>query len=158
MTHVIVITGAFAAFAAMFVARAVGPAPTPPSALMEWPSYGNDKGGQRYSAAQQITPASLDRLDVAWTYRTGISDGPPGRSQSTPVFVDGMLYVTSPLGRVAALDPDKGIAIWTFDPRVDPKPNYPNRTNRGVAVWRDQSRSAREPGARRGFYHPVDGR
>ncbi len=147
----------FPALAAMFVAGAVGPAQTP-GAEIEWPSYGNDKGGQRYSTARQITSASLDRVDVAWTYRTGISDGPPGRSQSTPVFVDGMLYVTSPLGRVAALDPDNGTAIWTFDPRVDPKPNYPDRTNRGVAVWRDQSQSTSEPCARRVFYTPVDGR
>ncbi len=120
--------------------------------------YGNDRGGQRYSSARQITPGSIDRLELAWTYRTGTSEGPPGRSQSTPVFVDGLLYVTSALGRVAALDPDLGTAVWSFDPHVDTQSNYPDRTNRGVAVWRDASRAAGDPCARRVFYTPVDSR
>ena len=34
----------------------------------EWPTYGHDKGGMRYSPLAQITPANVSRLQVAWTY------------------------------------------------------------------------------------------
>jgi quinoprotein glucose dehydrogenase len=78
--------------------------------------------------------------------------------KSTPVFVGGQLYVTSPLGKVAALDPDRGTPIWLFDPKVDPHANYPDRTNRGVAVWQDRTRPPSDTCARRVFYTPVDSR
>ena len=136
----------------------VVPPPVSDGAGIEWPSYGNDRGGQRFSTARQITPGSLEDLEIAWTFRMGASEGPPGRSQSTPVFVGGQLYVTSPLGKVAALDPDRGTPMWLFDPKVDPYANYPDRTNRGVAVWEDPRRAPTERCARRVFYTPVDSR
>src|SRR5262245_62235212 len=37
----------------------------------EWPSYGNDVGGTRYSPLDQIDRGNVERLRVAWTYRTG---------------------------------------------------------------------------------------
>ena len=36
-----------------------------------WPEYGGDAGGQRFSAAHQITPANVASLAVAWTFSTG---------------------------------------------------------------------------------------
>jgi len=36
-----------------------------------WSAYGGDAGGTRYSTAAQITPANVDQLEVAWTFRTG---------------------------------------------------------------------------------------
>lgn len=44
------------------------PADRPPAARADWPTYGHDKGGQRYSPAAQITPANVADLRVAWTY------------------------------------------------------------------------------------------
>src|SRR5918998_20208 len=63
----------------------------PPPA--EWPSYGRDPGGSRYSPADQITRENVARLRVAWTYRTGdwSHDGntrSPANSESTPIFVE----------------------------------------------------------------------
>ena len=39
-----------------------------PSASKEWPTYGHDPGGMRFSPVDQITPANVNRLDVAWVY------------------------------------------------------------------------------------------
>ncbi|MBN9572142.1 MAG: hypothetical protein J0H30_14200, partial [Alphaproteobacteria bacterium] len=36
-----------------------------------WPAYGGDAGGQRFSAARQITPANVAKLGVAWEFSTG---------------------------------------------------------------------------------------
>jgi len=51
----------------------------------EWPSYGNDVGGTRYSPLAQIDRGNVGRLRVAWTYRTGEVGGvSPGGSGSPP--------------------------------------------------------------------------
>jgi quinoprotein glucose dehydrogenase len=39
----------------------------------EWTHFGSDLGGSRFSSMDQITPANVSRLKVAWTYRTGPS-------------------------------------------------------------------------------------
>ena len=41
----------------------------------DWPSYGNDAGGTRYSLLAQIDRGNVKRLRVAWTYRTGETGG-----------------------------------------------------------------------------------
>src|SRR5215813_11777654 len=44
--------------------------------VADWPNYGRDAGGSRYSPLTQITPQNVPTLQVAWTYRTGdIADG-----------------------------------------------------------------------------------
>ena len=37
----------------------------------EWPAYGRDAGGSRYSALSAINDGNIGQLKVAWTYRTG---------------------------------------------------------------------------------------
>jgi quinoprotein glucose dehydrogenase len=114
----------------------------------DWPEYGRDKGGLRFSPLTQITPANVADLKVAWTYRHGdISDGSDGSSRTsfnaTPIVVDGSLYFCTGKNRVIALDPETGQERWTFDPRTKLRKldgPYP-RTCRGVAYW---------PGARTG--------
>jgi hypothetical protein len=79
--------------ATIFVARAAnGP--------VEWTAYANDSGGSKYSPADQITRANVGRLAVAWVYRTGDYGvgGTQARDETTPIFVDGVLYVSTPFG------------------------------------------------------------
>ena len=77
----------------------------------DWPTYGHDPGGQRFSPLEQITPANVASLRVAWTYHmrpAGATEG-GGRfasSELTPLVVDGLMYVTTPYRRVLALDPE----------------------------------------------------
>jgi quinoprotein glucose dehydrogenase len=107
-----------------------------------WMFYGGDAGGQRYSAAKQITPANVRDLQVAWTYSTDDlktkGDAMKRASfEDTPILAEGRLYVCSPFNEVAALDPGSGKQLWRFDPRLDIKIRYPNDyVCRGVAFWR----------------------
>lgn len=59
----------------------------------DWPNYGNDPGGMRYSPLSQINRENVSKLKVAWIFHTGdISDGTHDRRRSgfeaTPIFVD----------------------------------------------------------------------
>ena len=104
-----------------------------------WGYYGGDEGGQRFSAASQITPANVTQLTRAWSYSTGdmATKGDAMRRASfenTPILADGRLYVCSPFNEVSALDPGTGKQIWRFDPKLNISINYPNDyICRGVA-------------------------
>jgi len=114
----------------------------------EWAAYGRDLGGTRYSPLTQITPANVAQLKPAWTFHTGdISTGKPDahglrapRSgfETTPLFLDGRLYLTTPFNRVIALDPTTGKQLWAYDPKVYLAAPYGDGLiNRGLAAWRD---------------------
>ncbi len=84
----------------------------------DWPAYGNDPGGMRYSSLRQIDAANVTKLRAAWTFHTrDISDGSNGRRRSgletTPILVDGTLYLTTAFNRVDRADParQKGPSI-----------------------------------------------
>src|SRR5579872_7102603 len=117
----------YAALAVAPVAVLVAQAPRNPSltpeqyaASPEWPTYGHDAGGMRYSPLTLITPANVSQLTVAWTYHLKPSDaGPSGRggagfaaSEATPLVIDGTMYIASPYGRVVALDATTGHERW----------------------------------------------
>lgn len=124
----------------------------------EWPAYGRDPGGSRYSPLRQINRDTVKNLKVAWTYRTGAADV-KGRSvnnaafEATPIFVDGTLYLSTPFNRVIALDPEKGIERWSYDPKVDLTKGYSELTSRGVSTWAD-----RRTGKRRIYVATIDAR
>ncbi|HEX3945541.1 MAG TPA: PQQ-binding-like beta-propeller repeat protein [Rhizomicrobium sp.] len=107
-----------------------------------WAYYGGDAGGQRFSAARQITPANVRDLQVAWTYSTGDlktkGDAMKRASfEDTPILAEGRLYICSPLNEVSALDPGSGKQLWRFDPKLNANIRYPNDdVCRGVAFWR----------------------
>jgi len=123
---------------------------TPPVFANEWPTYGHDSGGQRFSPLTQLTPANVDNLQVAWVYHmrpaaseSAGSGAPPtqgrggGRggsnfstSETTPIVVDGVMYLSTPYGgRVVALDSTTGREIWKFAvPAGSP-------STRGVEYW-----------------------
>src|SRR5690242_174909 len=77
----------------------------------EWRSYGGDPGGARFSPLRQIDGQNVGALKRAWTYHTGEVDrqNEPDRHQvapfeTTPIVVDGVLFLTTPSNRVIALD------------------------------------------------------
>ena len=83
-----------------------------PASAVDWPSYGNDPGGMRHSPLTDINRGNVGRLRVAWTFHTGdMSDGgggvPRSGFETTPIFVDGTLYLTTPTNHVIALDPER---------------------------------------------------
>jgi quinoprotein glucose dehydrogenase len=130
----------------------------------EWPYYGHDAGGMRYSPLTQINRDNVAQLKVAWTFHTGdISDGHGDRKrsgfESTPLLVDGTLYLTTPFNRVIALNPETGEQRWAHDPKIELDGDYGDGlVNRGVATWLDSARPSRQPCRRRIFESTQDAR
>lgn len=94
----------------------------------DWPLYRHDAAGTGYSRLTQITPANVATLRQVWTYALQ-ADGGTGRplnSESTPIVVNGVMYVTA-ANRVVALQPETGTVIWQY------AVTGPSR--RGVAYW-----------------------
>jgi len=80
-----------------------------------WPNTGNDRGAQRYSPLTQITPANVNSLKVAWTYHMKPADATRvATTQTTPLVVDGVMYLASPYGYAVALDPVGGKELWSY--------------------------------------------
>ena len=125
----------------------------------DWPVYGHDSGGTKYSPLDQINRQNVTRLQAAWTFHTGDMYDPKGRGgkksafESTPLFIDGVLYVTTPFGRLIALDPATGAQKWAFDPKSDIAAGFGDFVNRGASTWVD-SRSKQ----RRLFVATIDAR
>jgi quinoprotein glucose dehydrogenase len=124
----------------------------------DWPAYGRDAGGTRFAPLDQITRANVAGLRLAWTYRTGDLLAGRGRFEATPLVVDGTLYVSTPLGRVIALDPATGAERWSYDPGVDLHGDYGDFANRGVSTWRDARAAAGAVCRRRIYLGTVDAR
>ena len=106
----------------------------------DWPAYGRDAGGSRFSPLAQINRGNVAQLKTAWTYRTGAEEVKAASArnaafESTPILVDGTLYLTTPYSRVIALDPASGAEKWTFDPQVPLDRRYSEMTSRGVSAW-----------------------
>src|SRR5215472_7039546 len=134
------------------------------STVADWPYYGGDAGGSRYSPLGGIDRSNVARLQVAWEYHTGdVSDGTGGRRKSafetTPVVAHGAMYITTPFNRVIALDPETGQEKWTFDPKIDLSAPYSEGLiNRGVALWSDPQRAESDACGRRVFMATIDAR
>jgi quinoprotein glucose dehydrogenase len=135
---------------------------TPPAD--DWPYYGHDAGGMRYSPLSQINRANVATLKVAWTFHVGdISDGRGGKKRSgletTPILVDGTLYLTTGFNRVFALDPETGKQRWVYDPMLELAGDYGDGLiNRGVAAWQDPARAKGKPCRTRIFEATLDAR
>ncbi len=128
-------------FALLIVLIAITATP----ASHEWPFYGGDQGGMKYSPLDQINHANVAKLKIAWEWKTGEKrleeyKTSPGIFEATPLMVGGTLYLSTPYNRVVALDPDTGQKRWSYDPKAYLDGQVPNGTgfvHRGVALWRD---------------------
>ncbi|HEX8766524.1 MAG TPA: PQQ-binding-like beta-propeller repeat protein, partial [Candidatus Acidoferrum sp.] len=129
-----------------------------------WPFYGHDAGGMRYSPLAQINRDNVSALKMAWTFHTGdISEASGRRKRSgfetTPLLVDGTLYLTTAFNRIIALDPETGKQRWAYDPKIDLDGDYGDGlVNRGVATWLDATRAKNRPCRRRVFESTQDAR
>src|ERR1700680_80713 len=130
----------------------------------DWPYYGHDAGGTRFSPLTQINRQNVGKLKVSWIFHTGdISESGHGRKrsgfESTPILVDETLYFTTPFNRVIALDPETGKQRWAYDPKIDLDGDYGDGlVNRGVATWLDLTRDKGQPCQRRIFESTQDAR
>lgn len=82
----------------------------------EWATYGGDSANTRYSALKQIDSKNVKDLKVAWAFPLGVLEG----QETTPLVVNGTMYVTSPKGPkyVYALDAQTGAMKWRYAPEL----------------------------------------
>src|SRR5450432_3488797 len=112
---------------------------------IEWPYYGGDQGGSKYSALTDITARNVSGMHQAWVWKTGETPleqhgTRPGMFQNTPLMIDNVLYLSTPYNKVVALDAETGAAKWIYDPKAyeDGQPaNGTGYVHRGVAAWHD---------------------
>jgi quinate dehydrogenase (quinone) len=88
---------------------------TAEQAQLNWQHYGNDAGGSRFVALDQITRDNVQGLKEAWRYRTGdpsTGSGNNAEDQQTPLQVGNRLYLCTPHNNVIALEADTGKELW----------------------------------------------
>ncbi|MEP7243745.1 MAG: PQQ-binding-like beta-propeller repeat protein [Gammaproteobacteria bacterium] len=99
-----------------------------------WLTYGGTYSEQRYSTLNQINTGTVSKLAPAWSFDFDTYRG----QETTPIVVDGVMYVTSAWSKVYALDAKTGKQIWFYDPEVPgtagPKPCC-DVVNRGAAFY-----------------------
>jgi quinoprotein glucose dehydrogenase len=110
----------------------------------DWPAYSGDKASTKYSSLDQIDKSSIKNLHIAWrqsavpdelkTLFPGVQG--PTNWQNTPIMAGGLLYMSSGVGTVVALDPATGKVVW-FDAPAHEEGKPPARagSTRGVAYW-----------------------
>ena len=124
------------------IGACVSPTSEPtPAENGDWSAYGFDAHGSRFSPLSEINRDNVSRLTVAWTYHTGEPLPTASRKRSletTPIVVNGVMYLATPLGKVVALEPTTGREKWRFDARVDVNTRFGDFASRGVSHWRDR--------------------
>ena len=99
-----------------------------------WLTYSGNYQSHRFSLLDQITPANVKNLKLQWVYQSSVA----GNWQTTPLVVDGVMYITQRPNDVVALDAVTGRAFWIY--RYTPNPNRIvccGANNRGVAILGD---------------------
>src|SRR5204862_3827847 len=98
----------------------------------DWPFYGGDQGGTKFSPLVDINRETVARLAPAWEWTPGEKALPefgtrPGAFEATPLMIDNDLYLTTPSNRVVALNANTGAELWALDLKADEDGWPPNR-------------------------------
>ncbi len=118
------------------------------SAIVEWPFYGGDQGGAKYSSLADVNTKNVSQMRLSWTWKTEETEykeygSHPGMFENTPLMIDGVLYLSTPYSKVVALKAETGQLIWKYDPeayKLGQPANGTGFVHRGVAAWRDGSK------------------
>ena len=99
-----------------------------------WLTYSGGYFSQRHSPLRQIDPANVKGLEMKWVFQNQVF----GAWQSTPLVVDGIMYVTQRPNDVLAVDAKTGRAFWQYRHSVSPDARVCcGSNNRGVAILGD---------------------
>ena len=127
------------ALACCLLAAMAAPAQVPYKRIVDaraepgnWLTYSGNYQAHRFSPLTQITRQNVVRLKPVWVYQI---DG-RGRFETSPIVVDGVMYVTEPPSRVAALDLRTGRTLWSWQRPMRPSLRTLGfgPTNRGIAI------------------------
>jgi alcohol dehydrogenase (cytochrome c)/quinohemoprotein ethanol dehydrogenase len=101
----------------------------------DWLSYGRTYDEQRFSPLKRIDAQNVSQLGLKWHYDLPVD----ARAQeSTPLVIDGTMYITGAWSKVFALNAATGAVLWTYDPKVPGETGLNaccDAVNRGVAAW-----------------------
>ena len=99
-----------------------------------WLTYHGTYASNRYTQLTQIVPENVTNLELKWMYQGAVM----GNWQSTPLVVDGVMYLTQRPNDVVALDARTGRVFWTYQWVPDPNQKACcGSNNRGVAILGD---------------------
>nr|MCS5687096.1 PQQ-binding-like beta-propeller repeat protein [Acidimicrobiales bacterium] len=154
----------------------------------EWSSYAGDNGGTKYSPLDQVDAGNFSSLEIVWRVptpdgqldfeaitedlvrRRRLGEDPGGNGnpdyglslrlfKATPLMVDGLLYVPTPLSLGAAYDAGTGENVWVHDPESYLNGPPASRSNmRGAAYWSDGEIERVYWGTTDGYLLSVDAR
>ena len=99
-----------------------------------WPAYGRTFSETHYSPLSEINRETVPRLNLAWTLDLDVTN-----NLSTPLAVDGIIYVASGYSFVHAVDAKTGKLLWRYDPEVAKAAGTKLRTGwgiRGLSFWK----------------------
>ena len=101
----------------------------------QWLTYSGQYNGSRYSPLDQVNKTNVNRLNLQWVFQTGVS----GWHETTPLVVDGMMYITAPQNHAFAVDVRTGRPLWHYE-RALPKTMSLccGPQNRGMAALGDK--------------------
>lgn len=101
-----------------------------------WGVYKADLNSSSFSPLKQVNKVNVKQLDLAWTFR--FQDAPVGaktaRSESNPIVIDGVMFISSARNRIYAINAGNGKEIWSFDPFNG---GLGGGYSRGVTYWED---------------------
>ena len=113
----------------------------PSTTSVEWPHYGGDLKGTRYSPLDQINSSNFNKLEIAWRFKTdNLGPRPEYKLEGTPLMIKGVVYTTGGTRRsVVALDAKTGELIWAHSLREGKRAAVSPRqlSGHGVAYWTD---------------------
>jgi alcohol dehydrogenase (cytochrome c) len=101
-----------------------------------WLTYSGNYQAHRFSPLREITPANAGVLKPLWVYQLREKGG---SFETSPIVVDGIMYITEPPNNVTAIDARTGRRLWMYE-RPLPKGLLTlgfGRVNRGVAILGD---------------------
>ncbi len=128
----------------------------------DWPDYGRNEFGQRYSPLEQINATNVGTLKEAWRFQTGDMKGPDDVGETTyevtPLKIDNTLYLCTPHNHAIALDATTGKEKWSFDPKAGLNGDRQHQTCRGVSYYRDAASAPDTPCAQRVYLPTSDAR
>ncbi len=138
----------FCAFVCGALLVSVAAANAQSRAMVQWPFYGGDQEGTKYSTLTDINTGNVSRLHTAWTWKPNEAaieryGTRPGMFETTPLMIDDVLYLSTPYNKVVALNAETGELLWSYDPKAYEMGQPANGTgyvHRGVAAWRDNGR------------------
>ncbi|MCY3703557.1 MAG: PQQ-dependent dehydrogenase, methanol/ethanol family [Rhodospirillales bacterium] len=99
-----------------------------------WLQVRGNREGWGYSSLDQINASNVGSLQPAWLFSTGVSEG----HQSPPLVNDGVMYVTTPMNQVLALDAATGKRLWRYQRELPEDLFQLHPTNRGPALLGDR--------------------